>query len=63
MILPGSALVATLERRCVADPSVAFRMCASHGGDEIGCKRGDAAFARQVIAHEGDFSNFRDFFG
>jgi hypothetical protein len=30
----------------------------SHRGEEVGRERGNAALARQVIAEEGDFSNF-----
>ena len=33
-------------------------MLGRHGGEQVGGEGGDAAFARQIIAEEGDLPNF-----
>jgi hypothetical protein len=37
----------------------ALRVRGGNCGQQVGRKGGNAAFARQVIAYEGDFTNFR----
>ena len=37
-----------------------MRSC--HGGKQVRRERGNAAFARQVVADKSDLANFRDFF-
>jgi hypothetical protein len=39
--------------------ALALRVRSGDGSQQIGCKGGYAAFARQVVADEGDFTNFR----
>jgi hypothetical protein len=39
--------------------ALALRVRGGDGGQQIGCKGGNAAFARQVVADEGDFADLR----
>ena len=42
--------------------ALALRVLRGHGGQQVGRERGDAAFARQVIAEKRDLSDFRTCF-
>jgi len=39
--------------------ALALRVRGGDGSQQVGCKSGYAAFARQMVANEGDFTNFR----